>query len=113
VCVHDVRLLELQHLGQVVGKGGHVGPEVIFGYGRRRAGGHMYHLVAGRCCHPLSQVSIVTPGVDRDCVPVPDEARRQLGNVDVLAARVDATNGGQRAGVFRNQGYPHGTSPSF
>jgi hypothetical protein len=44
---------------------------------------------------------------------VPDEARRQLGNVDVLAARVDATNGGQRAGVFRNQGYPHGTSPSF
>ena len=43
-------------------------------------------------------------------MPEPDQPGRELGDMYVLTTGVDATNGSQRARVFRNQGYPHCTS---
>ena len=83
------------------------------GTGRRRSGRHVYHLVARRCGNPLRQVRIVTPGIDRDRVAEPNQPGRELRDMYVLAAGVDATNGGQWARVFRNQGYAHVTSQPF
>jgi hypothetical protein len=40
-------------------------------------------------------------------MPKPDQPGRELGDMYVLAARIDPANGSQRARVFRNQGYAH------
>lgn len=45
-------------------------------------------------------------------MPEPDQPGRELGDMYVLTTGVDATNGSQRARVFRNQGYPHLQVPS-
>jgi hypothetical protein len=39
--MHNVRLLELEHLGEVVAEGGHVRPQVVFGDRGSRSSGHL------------------------------------------------------------------------
>ena len=43
--MHNVRLLELEHFGEVVAEGGHVRPQVVFGHRGSRSRGHVCHLI--------------------------------------------------------------------
>jgi CHASE3 domain sensor protein len=63
---------------------------------------------ARRHGHAFRQLRIVAAGVDRDLVSQPRGAAGERRDVHVLAARVDAAQGSERACVFRNQGDFHG-----
>src|SRR5215203_941580 len=108
--MHDIRLLEFEHLSEVVREGGHMWPQIILGYRCSRSGRHVYHLIAPRCGHPLRQARVITSGIDRNWLPEPDQSGRELRDMDVLPAGVNATNRSQWARVFRNQCDAHGRS---
>jgi hypothetical protein len=110
--MHKIGPLELEHLGETVSEGGHVGPQLIFRHPRRRPGRYVYHLVACGCGQPLWQIRIVAPGINRYRVPEPDEPSGQLSDVNVLTSGIDATDSGHWACMFRDQGNVHGNIPN-
>jgi len=58
----------------------------------------------------LGQVRVVTARVDDDLVTEAGEPARQLGDVDVLTARVHRADGRERACVLGNQSNSHAFS---
>ena len=83
---------------------GHERVEVVLGHRAGRTGGDVDHGGARPERHPLGQVRTVPAGVDLDLVAPAPERPGERGDVDVLAARVDAAEGGQRAGVLGHHG---------
>jgi hypothetical protein len=63
---------------------------------------------AGGQAHPAGQGRVVATGVHHHVGPQGDHGPGQLGHVHVLAAGVDAAQGGQRAGVLGHHGDAHG-----
>jgi hypothetical protein len=109
--VHDIWPLKCEHLGETVGERGHVGPQVVLGHLSSRPGWNVHHFVSGSGRQPLLQLWIIAPGINRYGMPESDKSGSKLGNVNVLTAGVDASDGGQRTCMFRHQGHAHGTSP--
>jgi hypothetical protein len=50
--------------------------------------------------HPGRKGRVIPSRVDRDLVAPAGEGFGEGGNVNVLAARIDTAQGGERAGVF-------------
>jgi hypothetical protein len=111
--MYDVGLLERKHLGQAVGECRYMGPQIVLEHRRCGAGRDVNHLVTRRCREALGQVWIVATGVGGDRVPEANKTSGELRDVYVLAPGVDATNGGQRTRMFRDEGDAHSSHHSF
>jgi hypothetical protein len=92
------------------GEAAHVGQQLVLRHRCGRPGGDVHDVDPLAERHQFGQLGMVAAGVDPHLVAVGGECRGQLGDVCVLAAGVDATQGGERAGVFGDHRDPHVSS---
>jgi hypothetical protein len=112
VRVHHVRRLGGPALAQVARERVHVREQLVLGELGRRPGVDVVDDHAAGEGHLARAPRVVAPGVDDDLVAAAAERRRQLGDVDVLPAGVDAAEHRQRARVLGHHRDPHLTATS-
>jgi hypothetical protein len=100
VRVDDVGAVDTPVLGEATHESAHVDQQFVLGKHRGRTGRDVHHGVALRCVHPLGQGRVIASGVHRDLVALADHRRGEFGDVDVLTARINPAEGGQRTGVL-------------
>src|SRR5690606_24246657 len=109
VGVHDVRPVGRPPVVEVRGELRHVRQQPVLGDGLRRPGGHVLDRDPGRHGPPVRPPGLGPPGVHRDLVAAERQGAGERGDMDVLPTGVHTAQRGERAGVLRDEGDPHGT----
>ncbi len=91
-----------------VGKLGQVAQQLAVGDESRRAGRKLQYAQARFDLHDRRLSHVVASRVDIDAVPELHQAVRHMRDIDVLSARVDATERGERRRLFADEGNAHG-----
>jgi hypothetical protein len=112
VGVDDVGAVGPPGLDQPIGELRHVRQELVLRHRLRRPGVDVVDDDARRHLQALGQVGVVAARVHDDLRATPRDGLRQRRDVDVLPARVDAAQRGERAGVLGHHRDPHATTSS-